>query len=64
MADLILILIIQAFKIIFIIYSLFGENIFDFGSVSIDEYGRKYEAKIQELTGILEANQENMYSAW
>ena len=43
---------------------LFGENIFDFGSVSIDEYGRKYEAKIQELTGILEANQENMYSAW
>lgn len=43
---------------------IFGNDIFDFGNLPVDEWGRQYEQKVSQLTGILEANQENMYSAW
>ena len=43
---------------------IFGNDIFNFGNLPVDEWGRQYEQKVSQLTGILEANQENMYSAW
>ena len=43
---------------------IFGNDIFNFGNLPVDEWGRQYEQRVSQLTGILEANQENMYSAW
>ena len=43
---------------------IFGNDIFNFGNLPVDEWGRQYEQRVSQLVGILEANQENMYSAW
>ena len=43
---------------------LFGPDIFDFGDVSSEEYGKQYQQAVEKYLNILEANKENMYSAW
>lgn len=43
---------------------LFGPDIFDFGDISSEEYGKQYQQAVEKYLNILEANKENMYSAW